>query len=284
MSGSPTKASAPALEFEYVDGPIGVIVHGVDWDNPREDELQLLTRALRRHLLVVLRGQASPTREQRDRFFERFGTLAINTYDGSFHYNLYSRDEKAEIHRSDETKENYIDTQAMGSSELVWHTDHFHKPQLKTISVLEAMEFEKGAAETYFRDMYTAYEMLPRETRMRLETKHATYFDPRLPGPDKQPRLCDAMHPVFTPHPETGRRALYIHQYSARIAGMSIEESDRWLAELREFSEKYAPFYSHPWHEGDLVFWDNIGLHHRRPGGGVGFRRVMRLYEGVAER
>jgi len=279
-----SKSKVEGLVFEYVDGPFGVIVHGIDWDNPTADEVGLLTAALRRHLLVCLRGQPSPTREQRDRFFARFGALMTGTFDGTFHYSLYSRDEKAEIHRNDDDAENYIVSNEMGSTELLWHTDHFHKPQLKTISVLEAVEFEPGAVPTEFRDMYTAYETVPPELKARLETKLGIYFDPRLPGPEEQPRLCDATHPIFQPHPETGRRSLYVHGFTRRIAGMPKEESDAYLAQLRALTDAYAPVYAHAWQVGDLCFWDNIGLAHRRPAGGAGFNRKMRLYEGVAER
>ena len=271
-----------SLTFERTDGPFGVIVHGIDWDNPGEDEVMLLKQAFRRHLLVIFRGQPSPSYEQKDRFFSRFGRVMTETFDGTFHYEMFSRDEKAAIHRK--TDGNYLVNGADGTSELIWHTDHFHKPQLKTISVLEALEFEKGAAPTQYRDSYTAYELLPADLRQRLEHKQAVYFDPRLPGPEVQPRMCDAMHPVFMTHPESGRHCLYIMDYTKRIVGMSLAESDALIAELRAFAEKYAPFYSHDWEAGDLIMWDNIGLHHMRPEvRGNSARRILRQYEGVAE-
>jgi len=281
-----TASKETQLEFEYPDSAFGVIVRGIDWDHPVENEVNLLTLALRRNLVVVLRGQPSPTHEQRDRFFSRFGILAADTLDGRFHYNLYSRDEKYEIHRRETEKEqeNFIVSQEAGLTELVWHTDHFHKPQLKTISVLESIEFEKGAAETYFRDMYTVCEILPKEMRHRLEYKQAAYFDTRVPPPDELPRLCDSTHLIFTPHPDSGRRCLYVHDYTSRIVGIPEVESQKLIEELRGFANKYAPFYSHAWQAGDLVFWDNVGVQHRRPRSEPGPRRVMRLYEGVAER
>ena len=270
------------LTFERTDGPFGVIVRGIDWDNPQEDEVMLLKQAFRRHLMIIFRGQQSPTYEQKDKFFSRFGRKMLETYDGTFHYDLFSKDEKAAIHRKSDG--NYLVNGAEGTSELIWHTDHFHKPQLKTISVLEALEFERGAAPTQYRDSYTAYEILPAHLRQRLEHKVAAYFDPRLPGPEEHPRLCDATHPVFQVHPESGRKCLYIMDYTRRIVGMTLEESDALLAEIRDFLAKYAPFYSHEWEAGDLVMWDNIGLHHMRPEvTGNSARRVMRQYEGVAE-
>lgn len=275
-----SNASDVTLEFTRVDGPFGVVVRGIDWDNPRDDEVMLLKQAMRRHLVLVLRGQASPTRQQQDAFFGRFGRVMTDTYDGTFHYNLFNKDESREIYKAED---GFVLSATPGMPELVWHLDHFHKPQLKILSVLEALEFEQGAAPTDFRDTYTTFELLSPQMRSRLEHKHAVYFDPRLPDPSEQPRLCDAMHPVIQAHPESGRKCLYISDYTARIAGMSIEESDDLIAELKEFQAKYAPFYSHQWQVGDIAVVDNVGVQHKRPASLKTFARQIRGYEGVAE-
>ncbi|MCB2079555.1 MAG: TauD/TfdA family dioxygenase, partial [Novosphingobium sp.] len=104
-----------------------------------------------------------------------------------------------------------------------------------------------------------------------------------LPGPDKKPRLCDATHPVIRTHPESERLNLFVIDYTARIVGMPLEESDALIAELKSFVDTYAALYSHNWEPGDLMMWDNVGLHHKRPAVEGSFRRVMRQYEGVAE-
>lgn len=273
--------SAGGLSFAPLDGPFGAVVRGIDWDQSHEDEVMLIKQALRRNLLLVFRGQESPSYEQKDKFFSRFGRKMMDTYDGTFHYDLFNKDDKQAIYRKDDG--NYLVNAEGGTSELIWHTDHFHKPQIKTISVLEALEFESGAAPTMFRDSYTAYELLPAHLKLRLRNKVATYFDPRLPGPETHPRLCDAMHPLFRTHPESERVGLFLIDYTARIVGMSLEESKDLLAELHEFVGKYGPVYSHEWEPGDMVIWDNVGLHHKRPEVKGSFRRVMRQYEGVAE-
>jgi taurine dioxygenase len=168
--------------------------------------------------------------------------------------------------------------------ELVWHNDQFHKPQIKTLSVLEALKFEAGSVPTSYRDMYTVYEMMPPEVRARLEYKQSLNFDPRLPGPDTLRRLCDSMHPIFTPHPESGRRSVFVSDMTTGVAGVDPDESDQLMAWLRDFSEENAPRYDHHWQEGDIVVWDNVGLQHKREAMGPGKVRVMRVFEGVAER
>jgi taurine dioxygenase len=275
-------ANRPKLTFERLDGPFGVIVRGIVWQEPDAQTVLELTRALRRHLLLVFRGQPSPEHAALDAFFRPFGRLLLETPDGTFHYNKFSKDQSEWVHRRRDG--NYLINTDQGMGELIWHNDQFHKPQIKTLSVLEAIEFEKGSVPTSYRDMYTVYEMIPPEMRARLEYKQSLNFDPRLPGPDELRRLCDSMHPIFTPHPQSGRKALFVSDMTTGVAGVEPEESERLMAWLREFAEENAPRYDHHWEKGDLLVWDNVGLQHRRDHMGPGKTRVMRVYEGVAER
>ena len=55
LDTSARQAGASASEqlvFESLDGPMGVVVRGIDWDHPKPDEVRLLTQALRRHLEI----------------------------------------------------------------------------------------------------------------------------------------------------------------------------------------------------------------------------------------
>jgi taurine dioxygenase len=270
------------LEFRRLDGPFGVEVRGVRWGAPDAAVVEELTRALRRHLLLVFRGQVSPTREQSDAFFRGFGPLVLDTEDGKFHYGKFSRDQTKEVHRRDDG--NYLVAKDTGAMELGWHNDQSHKPQYKVISQLEAIEFEDGAVPTAFRDMYTVCELLPREVRAKLEGKQGVFLDPRLPGPDELPRLCDAMHPILSAHPDSGRRAVFGSDWTLhRIAGVSAEESTKLIEYLRAFAERNAPYYEHHWRAGDICVWDNFGVQHRRDHMPPGKVRVMRVFEGVAE-
>jgi alpha-ketoglutarate-dependent taurine dioxygenase len=281
QTGSRTK-----LEYSPVDGPFGVVVRGIEWsDSPPTPEIVAeLTRAFRRHLLLILRGQETPTHEQSNTFWSAFGPLVLNTVDGQFHYSRFSTDKTINNVRRSETGGNYIIPGEDGMMELGWHSDQSHKPQFKKISILENVTFSEGAVPTAFRDMYTVYEMLPREMKAKLEGKQAIFLDPRLPPPDKLPRLCDAMHPVLSAHPDSGRKAVFGSEWTIhRIAGMSDEESAETIEFLRVFAAENAPYYEHYWQEGDYCVWDNFGVQHRRDHQPPGIDRVMRLFEGVAE-
>jgi taurine dioxygenase len=283
------------LQFcPLADAPFGVEVRGVTWERPDEITVQRLTVALRGHLLLVLRGQTVPTEGQLDEFMRGFGRLVLETEDGAFHYALQVHQEGpkseqaiANSHylkrRADNTGSTYHSSGEYGHTELIWHNDQNHKPQLKTLSVFEAIDCEPVVVPTVFRNMYVAYETLPMDLRARLEFKQVVHFDPRLPGPKELPRLCDAMHPIFTPHPQSGRKALLVNDYTYRIVGFERSESDRLLAELRAHTDEWAPHYFHQWRTGDLCIWDNIGLQHRRDSVPPNQKREMRQHGGVAE-
>lgn len=279
-------ARATRLRYEPVDGPFGVIVRGIEWsdDAPDAELVAELTRALRRHLVLILRGQQSPSHEQASRFWSAFGPLVMDTPDGQFHYNRFSTDQSVNNVRRAADGGNLVEAEDAGMVELGWHSDQSHKPQFKKISMLESVRFAPGAVPTAFRDMYTAYELLPPAMKARLEGKQGIFLDPRLPGPDKLPRLCDAMHPILAAHPDSGRRAVFGSEWTIhRIAGMSERESDETIAFLRAFAHENAPYYEHFWQEGDICAWDNFGVQHRRDSQPPGIERTMRLFEGVAE-
>lgn len=259
----------------------GAEVTGLVWDDVTQNDAKALTLALRQHLLLVFRGQISPTHDQMDRFFGMFGNLVSTTYDGQFHYQTFSDSDDEQVHRKSEF--NYVVNTQYGQTELVWHTDHFQRPQLKIMSVLEAIEVDDDVVPTQFRDMYTAYEMLPARIRAELEYKQTVNLDPRRMDLEKWPRLADSMHPVFTPHPHSGRRAIYVNEFTHRIAGMSIADSAKWMETLRDHANACAPAIEHRWQVGDICVWDNVGLQHRRDAMVPGQKRVLRQYEGVAE-
>jgi alpha-ketoglutarate-dependent 2,4-dichlorophenoxyacetate dioxygenase len=60
-----------------------------------------------------------------------------------------------------------------------------------------------------------------------------------------------------------GRKNLYVGSHAQEIAGMSREEGRKILDELTEFCTQPQFVYGHPWHQHDLVIWDNRCTLHR---------------------
>jgi taurine dioxygenase len=75
-------------------------------------------------------------------------------------------------------------------------------------------------------------------------------------------------HPLARPHPETGRKALFLGVHAAYLDGPGFDPKNRatGLAKI-EALEAHATqeqfIYRHNWRPGDLLMWDNRCLLHR---------------------
>jgi len=285
-----------SLQFHRIpSAPFGVEVAGLSWGRPDADTCRVVTAALRSHLLLVFRGQASPSEAELDDFLRGLGRLVLETEDGRDHYqghifmdkgpeSVLKKEMRAYQHRAeDNSGSTFYDPMATGASELVWHNDQSHRPMLKVVSVLEAVEFDDVTVPTQFRDTYVAAETLAGDSRAEIAHRQGIYYNPRLPPPGEMPRAADAMHPLLLAHPHSRRQALYVNDYVDRIAGVDRRDSDQVLGSLRAHLDCSAPSYEHHWRTGDIVIWDNIGLQHRRDPIPAGQRRHMRQHGGIAE-
>jgi taurine dioxygenase len=86
----------------------------------------------------------------------------------------------------------------------------------------------------------------------------------------------EAEHPVARTHPETGRKALYVNTaHTARLAGMTEEESAPLLQFLFRHQVKPELTCRFSWRVGSLAFWDNRCAQHNPINDYHGHRRVM---------
>ena len=75
----------------------------------------------------------------------------------------------------------------------------------------------------------------------------------------------DVEHPVVAVHPETGRRGLFVNPgFTKSIKGLSSHESDVLLDFLYDHTLQPEHMITYRWSEGDVGFWDNRALWHRR--------------------
>ena len=75
----------------------------------------------------------------------------------------------------------------------------------------------------------------------------------------------EVIHPLVRTHPLGGEKTLYFSMnHTARIDGMSEEDSLPILDRLRDHATNPRFVYAHHWRVGDLVLWDNAATMHRR--------------------
>lgn len=152
-------------------------------------------------------------------------------------------------------------------------------------SMLYALEVPPAGGNTYFCNMYRAYESLPDPLRNKIAgftLKHdATYNSggyvrQGLSAVDDPLTSPGVYHPLVCTHPETGRRALYLgRRRNAHVAGLSLEESEALLDELWSYATQDAGVWYNEWKAGDVVLWDNRSTMHRRDPFDVDSRRIL---------
>src|SRR5437016_4833861 len=152
-------------------------------------------------------------------------------------------------------------------------------------SMLYALEAPRFGGDTYFNNMYGAYESLPEELKRRIEglsLKHdGTYnsggYLRQGVTPVDDPMISPGFyHPLVCTHPETRRRALYLgRRRNAYIGGLSLAESESLLEKLWSYATRAGLAWGHKWRAGDLVLWDNRCTMHRRDSFDAASRRIM---------
>jgi taurine dioxygenase len=174
---------------------------------------------------------------------------------------------------------------ALGNAEAEWHTDMSYAPVPPSASLLYALEIPSEGGDTWFCNMYSAYDALPEALKRRVESLHAihdnTYTSAGEVRKGFQPvddvtKAPGARHPVVRTHPLTGRKALFLgRRKNGYLLGLPVEESERLLDQLWAHATQPQFTYRHQWRAGDLVMWDNRCAMHRRDAFDPAQRRIM---------
>ncbi|MGH7095779.1 MAG: TauD/TfdA dioxygenase family protein [Stellaceae bacterium] len=152
-----------------------------------------------------------------------------------------------------------------------WHTDKSYHAVPSLMTMLHAKELPPAGGDTQFANMAMAYDALPAATKQRiagLRVVHSWAASRRRAGapPPSDVEMRERPpvdHPLVRTHPETGAKTLYIGNHASHIPGMPKAESEALLLDLLEHATQPQFIYTHRWHDGDLVLWDNRCLLHR---------------------
>lgn len=172
----------------------------------------------------------------------------------------------------------------LGNQELNWHMDQIFmaRPTAGTMLYAESVTPEGG--DTWFCDLAAAYRALPPRLKAQVDGRRAVHsaatadrrvgiqltVAQRLQAPE-------VSHPLVRIHPLAGEKGLYFSlNHTARVEGLSEEESLPLLDELRAHATQPEFVYAHRWAVGDLVLWDNAATMHRRDPFPDHYPRLMR--------
>src|SRR5499427_5477527 len=136
---------------------LGAEIRGLDLRTLSRDEFNLLNRVWLDRLCVLVVGQLL-TDDDLIAFSRRFGELdwaPIQETGRRFVEGL------PEIYIVSNVIENGVPIGSLGAGEAVWHTDMSYLQDPPKASMLYAIEIPPSGGNTYFTNMYRAYDELP---------------------------------------------------------------------------------------------------------------------------
>lgn len=258
------------MELCSLSSALGAEIRGVDLSKPIDAETAAAIRkAFDDNVVLVVRDQ-DLNEEQQLRAAEIFGKVAYRrrpvSGDGP------GGDFDTPFMMVTNIVENGKPIGAFGDGEMWFHHDTSYYPEPHRATLLYAMKLTSWGGETCFSNMYKAYENIPRALRDRLEGRRVLQMHDYKRRERLNVDTADLSkirhnwQPLFITHPATGKKSLYVSRLmSAKIEGLSHEESEAALEQLFDISEDPAIVYEHKWALGDMVIWDNwCSIHARK--------------------
>jgi taurine dioxygenase len=275
------KSASTNLQVVPTGKALGSEIRNIDLRKISDDDFALIYQAWLDASVLLVRGQQLSD-EDLLAFSRRFGVLDFAPIQetGRRFVEGYP-----EIYVVSNVVENGVPIGSLGAGEATWHTDMSYLEDPPKASMLYALEVPPSGGNTYFCNMYAAYDSLAESLKQRiagLSLKHdgtynsGGYLRQGVEAIDDPVQSPGTYHPLVCTHPETGRRMLYLgRRRNAYIAGLELHDSEKLLDELWSHATQDSLAWGNEWRVGDLVLWDNRCTMHRRDPFDAGSRRVM---------
>lgn len=271
-----------AISINRIGEALGAEVSGVDVSKPiAADTFAAIRKAWLDNLVLRFRGQKL-TDPQMLKFSQLFGELdppGPNPYGKPF------LPQHPEMNVISNVKEGGTPIGGLGDGEAIWHSDMTYTDAPPSAALLYALELPAEGGDTYWANMYQAYEALPAETKKRIEGLKAIHDATYNSAGDKRKGYDDvtdprrapgARHGLVRTHPETGRKCLFLgRRRNSYIVGLELDESEALLDALWAHATQPRFVFRQQWKIGDLMIWDNRCTLHRRDSFDPSARRVM---------
>jgi taurine dioxygenase len=272
----------PSIRVEKLAPALGAEVSGVDLSRPLPAaDFAGIHKAWLEHLVLRFRGQTLSDAELLafSRLFGELDPPGPNPYGRPF------LPEHPEMNVISNIKQDGAPIGGLGDGEAIWHADMTYVDTPPMAALLYALEVPPSGGDTYWANLYLAYETLPANLKQRIEGRSAVHdatynsagilrkgyaelSDPRAaPG---------ARHPLVRAHPETGRKCLFLgRRRNSYILGLELSESERLLDALWAHATQPRLTLRQQWRVGDVLLWDNRCTVHRRDAFDARARRLM---------
>jgi len=272
------------LTIKNLGAPLGAEISGIDLSGPiTSSAVETIEGVWRDRLVIVFHDQklSDPQLIAFSKYFGELDAPGPNPYGQPF------LKDHPELNVISNVVENGKPIGNLGDGEAVWHADMTYvevPPKAAMLHSLEVPPPEAGG-NTYFSNMFVAYETLPADLKKAAEGKLAVHdasansagmlrkgykevTDVRL--------TVGAHHPLIRTEPGTGRKALFLgRRPNAYVLGMEVTESEALLDALWAHATQPRFTLCHRWKVGDLLMWNNLSVLHRRDPFDPKTRRIM---------
>ena len=251
------------VEIRLLGDAAGAEVLGLDMLGTWRPETQrLVYRAFLDHLVLVFRDRPM-TPKQFTAFSRHFGKLQPHVAKS------YRHPEAEDIVMMTNVDKDGSFDEVGANRGVGWHSDLSYDQVPANATLLHAVELPDRGGDTWFANMYRAYETMPEPLKRRISGRMALYRYGGRTGRSTEHLTSadnakpDVIHPVVRLHPETGRPAVYVNPYhTVRIIGMSRAESDALLEEVFAWCDRPEFQWHHRWRLGDTIIWENRSAVH----------------------
>jgi taurine dioxygenase len=278
-------AATTSFTVHPFGGALGADIRNIDLNEPLSPEdVEGLRAAWAEHLVLRFRGQQALTLESQIAFSRHFGKLDKRptvSYEMSKQHDALP----PEITVISNVKVDDKPLGALGDGEAVWHADMTYNEHPPRGACLRAQEIPPEGGNTYFANLYLAYETLEPKLKERIATLKCVHDASRNSAGELRlgykdntdPReTVGAVHPLVVRHATSGRLHLLLgRRPKAYIQGLSLDESESLLDQLWAHATQARFTWTQVWQVGDMVMWDNAATLHRRDAFDPKSRRLM---------
>jgi alpha-ketoglutarate-dependent 2,4-dichlorophenoxyacetate dioxygenase len=281
------------MSLKYINlYPFGVEIHGADLHHPPDRGLVTgIEAAMAEHAVVVLRDQRISDEEQ-IRFSRAFGPLELPPHMGMKRPERHDLQRRISPEMYDvsnlDSKGDFLPAESLRTisnrANEEFHTDSSFNALPTKWSLLSGRIVPPTGADTLYVDTRAVYDALPAALKVKAEDAVAEHYFWKTRGRAGF-LVTDAMLRAMPPVPqkvvrvlaESGRKALLIGNHATHVIGWPLDEGQAFLDELNAFATRPEFIYTHKWHTGDLVIWDNrCTLHRATPYDAFKYKRDLR--------
>jgi taurine dioxygenase len=274
------------FEIEPFAAPLGAELRGFPFDRFTALDIAEVRRAWITHQVLRFRGSEISDEDQ-IRFSKALGVIQLNPHQRPGQPGAHACHPEILV-ISNRLNADGTPAGDLGNNEVDWHTDSYAEGMPPIGTTLRALTLPPSGGNTYFCDMYAAFESLSQALRTAIEGRkmhHQIVYDidrvlrigMQHPQSDDIRTWPGIRRPIVQQHPESGRRCLYLgsRRRDGWIVDLPLDESQAIVAELWRHATSEERVCVQIWQRGDMLLWDNRCVMHRRDALSPAFIRVL---------